>query len=305
MTIAVFTACTNRKRVPAVNDLTGRHLPKGNLETIVEAWIARLEAQSTALRVGDLYVGRGYQEARTAALSMQASHFIVSAGIGVVSTNDVSPSYSLTVVRGQADSVLDRIEPVADAPAWWSTLRNRTRNASQHDWSKFSSLVFALPREYLRMADSLFAELPDPTKVRIIARTNSETLNPKYTASTIRYDARLDGNGSPFAGTLSDFASRALRHFAEHVYATAPDASITQHQAMVDSLLAQYSVREIPERQKLTDPEIQQLILQHWDTVDGRSGKMLRHLRRELGIACEQGRFKNLFNEVADTRAHP
>jgi hypothetical protein len=50
--------------------------------------------------------------------------------------------------------------------------------------------------------------------------------------------------------------------------------------------------------------EIIDLVLRDWDVVGGRSSMMLRHLRDELRVACEQQRFAGLFKIAARERQH-
>ncbi len=50
-----------------------------------------------------------------------------------------------------------------------------------------------------------------------------------------------------------------------------------------------------PNRQPKTDPEIRSIIRTEARAIGWNSSKMLRHLRDELDIACEQKRFQKLF----------
>ena len=55
-------------------------------------------------------------------------------------------------------------------------------------------------------------------------------------------------------------------------------------------------------RTRKSDSEILNLIHRRWRRVEGRSGRMLRLLRDEEMIACEQGRFRRLFLLAASQR---
>ena len=55
-------------------------------------------------------------------------------------------------------------------------------------------------------------------------------------------------------------------------------------------------MRAQPSRKRLSDDEILKVIDAHWDKAKGQSGLMLRVLRDDLNLACEQGRFKHLFH---------
>jgi hypothetical protein len=49
---------------------------------------------------------------------------------------------------------------------------------------------------------------------------------------------------------------------------------------------------------RVTDEEIVVLIREHWSAAQAQSTRMLRLLRDDLGVACEQGRFSRLFRRV-------
>ncbi len=53
---------------------------------------------------------------------------------------------------------------------------------------------------------------------------------------------------------------------------------------------------------RATDEEIKAAIAAHYEAVGGQSSQMLRKLRDELGLACEQSRFRNLFKGVVQMR---
>jgi hypothetical protein len=111
------------------------------------------------------------------------------------------------------------------------------------------------------------------------------------------YDGRLNGIAGR-AGTVSDFAQRALRHFAEVVLAGKGDASASDHRqavlASLDGLEAPVQCRG----RAATDSEITNLLRANWGQGGASSGHLLRHLRSSLGIACEQKRFARLLAAV-------
>jgi hypothetical protein len=54
-------------------------------------------------------------------------------------------------------------------------------------------------------------------------------------------------------------------------------------------------------RERMTDKEVVNFILEHWKETRGRSGVSLR-LLRDSGHACEQSRFRDLFREASSIR---
>lgn len=299
---AVLTACTNRKRTPPSADLTARTLDAGTCTEVMTEWARRLHNSSTAFRFAELYQGRGFQEARLAAREMNASHFIVSAGLGLLDADSIGPSYSLTVSPGQSDSIQPKLTDGFSATRWWKVLRENSPFSTAPDWSRFDIVIVALPKDYLRMAVEFLQHIASSTQLRVLARDTLNGLPDTVAGSLIRYDARLDGIGSSDKGTLSDFAARAARHFGKHALSQAGAATAGEHQTLVDKHLSQFQVRAVPERQKMDDTAIMEIISSHWNETNGQSGRMLRHLRDNLNVACEQSRFKNLFHQVANAR---
>jgi len=49
---------------------------------------------------------------------------------------------------------------------------------------------------------------------------------------------------------------------------------------------------------RLDDIELAAVIRHYWDETDGSATRMLRLLRDEMGIACEQKRFAVLFRQL-------
>jgi hypothetical protein len=147
------------------------------------------------------------------------------------------------------------------------------------------------------LADEM-AELPASMRQRLRVFTASPEcdLPSVYSGLVMPYDERLDGPDGICPGTMSDFAQRALRDFVTFIL---PRCS---QSVAVQTRLAGW---RRPERRRgafRTDPEIRMVIGQNWQVVGGRSSAMLRLLRSDLGIACEQGRFRRLFNAVAGER---
>jgi hypothetical protein len=302
MAYAIVTGCTNRKQAPPSETLCAHTLSSGSLDEVTMEWVGRTGNARDALPAGKLYVGRGFQEARKAAQALDATHFIVSAGLGLVTTDELVPPYSLTITRGSDDCILSKLPTGVTPTDWWTSLTNGLSVTSRLDKPEFSTVVVALAREYLRMVVPLLEATARITNLRILTRGDHSFLPGTLQIHCITYDDRLDGQGSTNAGTLSDFITRSARHFSEQVLSAHPNGSLSQHQATVDQSLSAFPERQIPDRQKTSDEEIKTIIDKDWDVVGGRSGKMLRRLRDELLIACEQSRFKDLFHEVAAQR---
>ena len=295
----VVTNCTARKRtgVPVVrfNPTWARR----GLSHAVGRWKAALAAQAEVMPAGRLYVGRSICEARCAAHSIGAELFVVSAGLGLVSSELPVPAYDLSAAAGAPGltPVLETLGiPVTD---WWQavTAHQGLRWFLTHQPQ--SVVLLALPADYLTLIGSDLAAMTaaDMSRLRIFTsesgRRAAADIDPRL--PVIPYDDRLESIDG-FAGTRSDFPQRALRHFTDRLAAhTLPvDAAVNE----VRHALSAYERRRLPQRRRLDDQEICNLIRQGWDACRGNSAHLLRYLRDHEQVACEQGRFAELRRSV-------
>jgi hypothetical protein len=165
-------------------------------------------------------------------------------------------------------------------------------------------VLLALPSLYLSMVEEEFLELPQDVlaRVRFFGLGLRTRIDPRLEPLVMPYDRRLEDAASRFRGTRSDFAPRALRHFAEVVLPEHPNGSADQHRSAVIKALALWREPSAPKRPRITDERAKELIRTYWDHTGGRSSRMLRLLRDDLSVACEQGRFQALFRAVREER---
>ncbi len=293
----IITTCTNRKRHQPEPSLHTHELSAGTTSEVGAAWRERLSKARRPWRASELYLGRGFGDAKAAARAAKGDLFIVSAGLGLVSADCLAPSYDLTVAS-TADSVLRKTS--GNARDWWfevETALEPTPNLNE------GLILAALSRPYLDMVADAWSGWPQERliRLRLFSKEEPTELGEAFTAAWMPYDDRLDlCEGGAYAGTQGDFAQRALRHFVERIGVSTQDPNA--HRQAVAVSLDGLKSRERPSRERLNDVDIMSLIRRDWTLVGGRSGTMLRHLRDTLGVACEQGRFKILFHTVARER---
>jgi hypothetical protein len=109
------------------------------------------------------------------------------------------------------------------------------------------------------------------------------------------YDERLEGVVN-HKGTRSDFPQRALRHFVTHL--KGHELSMNKAKEGVEASMAASVRPTIPLREKVPNERILELIRTHWDRHEGSASKLLRFLRDEAHIACEQSRFSGIWRKV-------
>lgn len=299
----VLTACTQRKRVTPSLLLCARDLVPGPLRSVAGLWTDRIASVADRVPAEDVYCGRSFVEAKRAAQSARAELHIVSAGLGLVRSQQEIPSYNLTVSRGSDDCVLDKLEGHDDVD-WWAALGGHEALRSTLDRSS-GIIIIGLPSAYLRMVAPALDHIPDSLckKIRIVGGRDVPDLDPRLESARLPYDDRLDGPQSTLPGTRSDFASRAARHFAEKILVDSPEASVDIHRRQVEASLATWSRPMAKAGVRVSDEEIKSIVRANWSRADGRSTKLLRILRDELNIACEQKRFSRLAAEIREENA--
>lgn len=296
----VIVMCSKRKRAPADPTLQAKSLNAGGASDVAAAWGQRLRSARATIKAGDLYGGRGFVEAKRAASHLGAPLSIVSAGLGLVDAGTQVPSYCLTTAPRDPDNILNKTG--GSSSEWWTELQGVSPYASRSTESETGLILAALSGGYVAMVSGEWSRWPAERLARLRLFTKERPLGAAeaLAPSWMPYDDRLEDPGQEVAGTDGDFAQRALRHFVMTVGGL---SSAAEDRALVARSLEGLSARVRPNRPRLGDEAIIGLIHEHWTVVDGRSGAMLRHLRRTLGFACEQSRFKDLFHAAAAQRA--
>ena len=165
---------------------------------------------------------------------------------------------------------------------------------------KDTTFIISLPQNYLNLIslDLFNLEAKDLSKVRFLG-FNSRTLMPfEFRHYYIPYDDRFDGPDSPIPGTRADFSQRVTRHFIESILSKNPHSSPTEHANSVINTLNKMRQPSKFDRTPKTDDQIKALIIKNWETAKGSGARSLRILRDQESVACEQGRFANLFREI-------
>lgn len=296
----VITTCTNRKRQSVTGELRICTLPSAHLADLAAEWGDRLSSAEVRFPAHEIYGGRGFQEARSVARELNAQLLVVSAGLGLIDASSEVPPYACTILTNAPDSVASRVDGAFSSSRWWASLVSASP-FSVDFWELVNRqdgmILCALSDAYLEMiADDLLA-LPEVTRarLRLFTRAPIERIANALRQFVMPYDDRLNGPDSPISGTLSDFAGRALRHFASEILVGDHRRSLTEHTALVTAALAGWRLPEKAVRIRLEDREILELMRAHWRDCGGIP---LRRLRNEFNVACEQGRYARLASAI-------
>lgn len=301
----VITTCTNRKRKPVPYHLQMRALSSAQMADVAADWCGRLRKAVVLHPAVDIYGGRGFREAEAAASLLDARLMVVSAGLGLIDAVRSVPPYASTILHGVPDGVPARVTGHFSASDWWAAISEGSPFAvslSRAADDNAGLILASLSDAYIEMVSADLLSLPEAarSRLRLFTRASIERVPPGLRSCVMPYDDRLDGPDSRVQGTMGDFASRALHHFAKNIALAQDTRSASEHAAAVGALLDGQRVPEKIRRVRYDDDAMLDLIRSRWDDPKGRS---LRRFRDEFNVACEQGRFQTLTGVVRAERA--
>ncbi|MER9593983.1 hypothetical protein [Mesorhizobium sp. M0244] len=151
----------------------------------------------------------------------------------------------------------------------------------------------ALTRPYAEMVGKSLSELEPQAlaRLRIFGASLAPALPAALRPSLTPYDDRLD---AILPGTRADFSQRALLHFVQMAAINRGSYDRDADYAAIEAAMGAVTPPERPRRPRRNDAEILQLILSRLHTQSGIA-RILRALRDEEGVACEQSRFSRLY----------
>lgn len=300
--VHLVTTCTNRKRVPVPLALCARVLPSAEKSIVQRAWLDCISKATCLMHAEDLYCGRGFFEIKKAARAIGGEFSVISAGLGLISSRKLIPSYSITISGAAEDNIIDKIGKEFFVPEeWWYTINLYSGTAnplaklirSKSDCIfviSVSSSYWTLIAQDLRCLSS-----EDFERVRIVGL--AEGTVPAWARNSILpYDSRFNGPDSPLPGTLSDYPQRLCVHYISQVL---PVCGLQDDQAHVRKLMSSMRAPSMLDRKRLTDDALRELMRNRLSDGGISGAQMLRWLRDEQLVACEQGRCANLYKQVA------
>ncbi|GEO12606.1 hypothetical protein [Microvirga aerophila] len=290
--VTLITTCTGRKRVLPKEEAHFRNVPKWDPDAAARHWLSQLAGLGRT-RADKMYSGRGFAEARRAAELLGAPLKIISAGLGLVDAEAEVPSYEATISPGLPNAIPTHLGIAPDH--WWAVLKQYQR----FEWpSGCRLLLIAASGSYLQMVERDLLTLP-VERLRLFTRTEVGALPADLRSAVMPYDDRLEAEGGR-PGTVADFAQRAMADFTQFILPNSFTGGVEDHAALVRSRLEPLAAPMKRVGRRATDDEIRAAIGVHYHAVGGQSSRMLQKLRRELGIACEQSRFRDLFNNFEE-----
>ena len=306
----LITNCTARKRLRAPANLQINSVPRGPMLEMAQEWAQRVRLAPCLLPARRMYMGRGILESGRAAALADGDLYVLSAGLGLVKANEAIPSYEATISGTSDNNLIRRSRSGRDSsPEWWQHLTQSLGTPQPlrllvENSPPDTIVIAAISRPYLFMVAAELAALSarDLQRMRILSHGSPRGLPSILESVVISYGEQFDGPDSPLPGTKADFLQRAAVHFVGNVINAGGSGTSDDHRFQVQASLSNMALPAISTRKRMSDSELIKVIRDHLLAVNGKSSRMLRHLRDNLGISCEQGRFRNLF-KVATARA--
>lgn len=300
---AIIVPCGSRKKVKPSTSASAVNLPILPQIELETAWQNLLSEMPIATEVASLYSGRGFHLAKRAAEATKAPLYVISAGLGLVSAARKVPTYGLTVAGRGPETISCRVSDTFNASAWWNSVSQgpyATPLQSVFFATSDAPVLIALSQPYARMMSSALDRLTDDqiARLRIVGVKLERILSRRVRPQILPYDERLDG---ALPGTQSDFPQRAIFHFVSKCLRSAPTETVDGHRQMVSDVLADSVAPKRDKRPKVSDQDILHLIRRHLKADQG-IGRLLRLIRDQDRVACEQARFSRLYRQAVESR---
>ena len=303
MKYSIITNCTSRKRNIGI-DAVMPHLDADvSFEASISDWFERIQKCSIRVAPLDLYQGRSIAESRLASRLIGADLFVLSAGLGLVPTSALIPNYSLTIAAGTGSIENWLRSKRRNSTDWWNGLCSALGipypiSSMVNQSGKNDRVLIALPARYVEMiaCDLDLIDKDRHENIRIFTSSaGAEKVPYQHRPVVMPYDERLEGIVN-HNGTRSDFPQRALKHFVAQL--NAQQLSLQDARDQVNGVMKEANKRSNPLRVRASDDQIQNLIVANWKAQGGSASKLLRFLRDDAKVSCEQSRFSGIWRRV-------
>ena len=307
-TLHIIAACSDRKSEPAAVRL--RDVRARSIEERFAKWrVALSDAPAVRVDAENLYQG-GYwtvvrgMPAIATAMGWNAQLWAVSAGYGVVKSSKKLVPYSATFARGHKDSVSTGTRNDL-ASTWWrcatsgkQRLGTSVRAIASSDPSA-TILVIASPQYLQAMEHDLSSSMRE-----FSGKGSLFIVSSRVPATETKLDrCWLPSRGALQAGLGGALVSLHART-ARHLLATVSPQDFVKEKlsAMTTKLEGIEQRKQRVSGSAMSDDEVLTFIKSRLASEPKLGHTRLLRELRESGKACEQGRFRDLFNQVKPTR---
>ena len=124
--VTIITTCSSRKLHDKVDRLDLGAVQSGDMRAVVNEWHHAVSLSSAdRFPACEVYRGRAFSEARRAAEIVDGELWIVSAGLGLLRSDERIPVYDLSVTGGGENDVRKKIPGVFIEGEWWSNINRK------------------------------------------------------------------------------------------------------------------------------------------------------------------------------------
>ena len=288
--LTLIVNCTERKSVRASPQTSVRNLPAGSVTERVEEWSKRLSSEPTQASLDDLYKGEAWAQVKAlrrdiAASGVEVELFVASAGLGLRSVTDRTPSYAATFASSQPDSV---VSDPAQSQEWWALL-NSIDSASKLNEVGSKPVLFVLSDGYARAVHQDLVRIAERRDDCLIVGGWKDVEG----MSRVPADRALR---SSLGGTVSSLNLRMARSW----WAQRKSSALVGPNDHDSWTRWRSSVRVVESwgRRTATDRELSDLAATLKASDPTMSASRALRVVRDSGIACEQKRFGQIFRST-------
>jgi len=307
-TLHILASCTERKRLPVPKGLRLRHVKTLDIEKRAAQWWERLtDHESDTVSALKLYAGGHWSVVRrlpesAAVHGLSASLWAISAGYGLVPASAPLHAYSATFAPRHPDSVngSGRVE----RQKWWEALAKK-RGPELGSPRSIADLVSRDSKATILIVASAFyiealeadlvkaASLMARSAEMLIVTTPGKTARGPLGSCVIETPAR-------WQGILGGACTSLHARLAERIISEAAEGfSADLVRARLQRLLERSPSVAGDPRPRMTDDEVKRFIREALTSNPAAKQTGLLRALRDSGRACEQKRFKELFQEVS------
>ena len=232
--------------------------------------------------------------------------WIASAGYGLIKANTMIESYSATFAKGSSESVVDE-----GKTCWWDLLSSRKRPHASNLTDLAAEnpndlLAVALSSSYLEaLRNDLLGVANLLPREQLFLISASATKGPSdLSCFYLPADARLVNK---FGGNLISLNARIVLHLLEK------EGKHKWNRNEIDKYFSKLLENQLPfkklDRKKSTDGEITSFIIKQINEANRQersitfSQTQLLRQFRDAGHACEQNRFRKIFEKTLSDRS--
>ena len=293
MDILSITHCTASKGVISEIKISDINL-NYDYKKFSKCWSDFLKKSQPVCLAKDLYKGGGFKKLSKELIQNQ--FLVISAGLGLVNSNKMIPSYECTVSKGKLNSISDYFKDQFNYIEWWNYLVSSKYSLGfiNKNTKKSDLILISVTSDYLKMIAEDLKLLN--TKFLIFTGNKDLAINLGFENNLTPYTEVFDGPDGTLRGTNRDFPQRIHTDFLQRIKKFNDfDTALKS----VEHDMKNWAPPTKHKNTKKTDNEILSLI----KINEGKFTKvsdLLHYFRYELKVACEEKRFKLLYKNFKE-----